>query len=150
MSKRIKNNSRSPQISAKGHIEKGCSSEQCIWFSFKYMTSNSRHSLDYFKSGKEREITLASLYSRLNEISKKTWRDWLGYSKKYGLETMSVQQLHFDADSGANLTKDTSLYIFRFDTHLGTGKGRIIGFKSDPCSVFHIIGYDFDFTGYNH
>ena len=70
--------------------------------------------------------------------------------RKTGLETIPFDELEFSPGPGANLTKDVKLFVFRFDTYQGTGQGRIIGFKSSPCSVYHIIGFDFDFSAYPH
>lgn len=63
---------------------------------------------------------------------------------------IEYSMLNFTAASDAGLTGDTKMNIFRFDTHLGNGKGRIIGFKDSPCSAFNVIGYDFDFSAYSH
>lgn len=68
--------------------------------------------------------------------------------KSTGLETISYQDIGFKVD--ANLSKDTTLYVFRFDTYQGHNKGRIIGYKNAPCSVLHVIGFDIDFSSYEH
>ena len=141
---------QSNKVNGKVITNQGCCSEQYPWFSFKNMTKNSNYNLDVLSPGTEREQTLLGLYSRLNELSSKPWLYWTQQPTKTGLETLSYHEINFKADPYIELAKDTTLYIFRFDTHRGQGQGRIIGFKNAPCSVLHIIGYDLDFSAYNH
>lgn len=130
----------------------GCCSVQYPWLSFRYMTTNKSHSLKFLDSLDiyARECTMRCLLSQLEDLTRYPWIYWMENRKKTGLETVSYDALKFASASEANLTKDTTLYIFRFDTYQGPGKGRMIGFKRAPCAVYHIIGYDFDFTAYQH
>lgn len=131
---------------------RGCVSEQFPWFSFRFMTANSHYSFDNFngKDKNETEKTLSGLYRKLEELSKKPWVYWMQQPKRIGLETINYEQLNFSPGADADISKDTTMYVFRFDTYRGTNAGRIIGYKISPCAVFHIIGYDFDFTAYSH
>lgn len=143
----------SPKINkAQISENQGCSSDQHPFFSFRFMTTNKVHSLSFLDSmrGPARELTLRSLYEKLEAISQRPWVYWAQERKKSGLETIKYEQLRFEPSTDVTLTKDTTLYVFRFDTYQGTGKGRIIGFKGSPCSALHIIGYDFDFSAYPH
>lgn len=146
----LKSKTQSNKINGKSTTIQGCSSDQHPWFSLRYMTTNKTHSLDFLENGNDREITLSCLFARLEELSQQSWLYWTQQPKQTGLETIRYDQLTFSPNDKANLTKDTTIYIFRFDTYQGKSKGRIIGFKSAPCSVFHIIGYDFDFSAYKH
>ena len=153
MSGKIRGNATSPRIKgtpAKG--SRGCSSDQHPWFSFRYMTTNKEHSLEFLDTldVRERECTFKGLLIRLDELSHQPWLQWMSMPKRAGLETIQADELTFSPAQGAPVTKDMKLYVFRFDTYQGSGQGRIIGFKSDPCSVYHIIGYDFNFTAYDH
>lgn len=147
---KLKAKVQSNKIDGKSNANQGCSSDQHPWFSLRYMTTNKNHSLAFLGNGSDRETTLSCLFSRLEELSGKSWLYWTQQPKQTGLETIHYDQLNFSSSEDANLTKDTTIYVFRFDTYQGNGKGRIIGFKSAPCSVFHIIGYDFDFSAYKH
>jgi len=128
----------------------GCVSDQHPWFSFRYMTRNSAYNLKSLPEGKAREQTLLKLYERLEELSGKEWLYWNSQPKKTGTETIEYSDLNFTAGNGAAITGDSKLYVFRFDTHQGTGGGRIIGYKESPCAVLHIIGFDLDYSAYNH
>lgn len=132
--------------------KQGCSSDQHPCFSFRYMTKNKRYSLEFLEScpGREREKTLALLYNRLEELSHRPWRYWMQNPRKNGVETLCYDRFYFTPNNDANLTGDSTIYVFRFDTYKGSGKGRIIGFKKSPCSVLNIIGYDFDHSAYDH
>ena len=152
---KIKNCAIKPKISLPNKstiLSQGCISEQYPWFSFRYVTTNSAHSLKFLEKleANGREITLTGLYKKLEELSKEPWRYWTQNRKSSGLETINYSELNFQVSNFPELTKDTSIYVFRFDTYQGTGKGRLLGFKLSPCSVFHIIGYDFDFSAYKH
>lgn len=130
----------------------GCSSDQHPWFSFRYLTANAAHTLKFLDGleANERVCTLTSLFTRLDELSHQPWTYWINMPKLTGLETLPLDELRFSPGEGANLTRDTTIYVFRFDTYQGSRKGRIMGFKSSPCSVYHIIGFDFDFSAYSH
>lgn len=147
---KIRKKDKPIKIDGKSLKHQGCSSEQHPWFSFKYMTTNSDHCIKALPDGREREITISKLYEKLEELSKKEWIYWTQQPKRIGLETISVGQLDFSPSPDANITQDSTLYVFQFDTHKGSRQGRIIGFKSSPCATLHIIGYDFDFSAYNH
>lgn len=125
-----------------------CCSEQYPWFSFKSLTSNSNYNLSSLKQGTEREATLHGLFEKLHELSSNTWLHWTQQPKKTGLETLKYEDIGFKACS--SITNDATVYIFRFDTHLGSGHGRIIGYKDAPCATLHIIGFDLDFSAYKH
>ena len=127
----------------------GCISEQHPWFSFRYMTTNKQFNIESCNPG-DLETTLKCLFSRLEELSKRPWVYWTQKPKANGLETMNYDELNFTANAEISLAKDTTIYLFRFDTYQGSGKGRIIGFKSSPCSVLHIIGFDIGFNAYKH
>lgn len=146
MANRIKAPIQKNKISPKS-ADGNCFSDQYPWFSFKALTRNSRYNLNTL-SGRDAELTLKGLYNKLQDLSSKPWYHWMGLRKAAGLETMDYQNINFKAN--AELAKDTTLYVFGFDTYQGVGKGRIIGYKDSPCSVLHIIGFDIDFSAYKH
>ena len=94
------------------------------------------------------------LHDRLNELSMQTWAYWLSKPKASGIETISFKQLRFAPNpvlfEECHFDKTSIVYVIRFDTYQGKNKGRIIGVKDSPCSVLHIIGYDFNFSAYEH
>lgn len=148
---KIRNKSETPKIKkTSADKSQGCSSDQYPWLSFRFMTRNKDHYIGFLDSldKNEREITLKSLYDRFEEITQSTWTYWHQMNKKVGFETISYNQLKFSPNTA--LTRDTTIFVFRFDTYRGNKKGRIIGFKNSPCAAFQIIGYDFDFSGYDH
>lgn len=150
---KLKSKSQAPKIKSKQNNADNstlCFSERFPWFSFRSMTMTADYNLRSLQNGSMRELTLAGLYKRLQELSSKPWIYWMQQPKHSGLETLSYGDLNFTAGPSANLSKDTTIFVFRFDTYQGTGKGRILGYKNSPCSVFHIIGYDLDFSAYKH
>ena len=87
--------------------------------------------------------------SRLIEISKKTWKEWLQESKKVGCETLDYSRININP-TGINLVNDEKIYIFRFKTADNKDNGRILGFKKDKCPIYYIIGFDFNLSAYDH
>lgn len=153
MGNKLRKKESSNRISKKPYQEsQGCGSDQHPWISFRYMTANKAHSLSFLDSldSRDREVTMRLLLERLEELSSKPWSEWMGLRKKTGFETLPTEENTFQPADGAPLTNDMKLYVFRFDTYRGNGKGRIIGFKIHPCAAYHIIGYDFDFSAYKH
>lgn len=147
---KLKEKSLKPKIATIQSATASCFSDQFPWISFRSMTANANYNLKSLSTGSIRELTLVGLYKRLQELSSNSWVYWTQQPKKSGLETLSYGDLNFEVGSSATLSKDTTIYVFRFDTYQGAGKGRILGYKSSPCSVFHIIGYDLDFSSYDH
>ena len=149
----FKSRNPKPKINKPAEAQnQGCSSEQHPWFSFRYMTENGRYSLKFLEkvSARDKAETLSSLCHRFEELSAEPWTHWMEQQKRIGLETMDFSRIKFSAKPSTPISKDTTVYVFRFDTYVGKGKGRIIGFKNSPCSVFHVIGYDFDLSAYDH
>jgi len=147
---KIRGREQNNKISGKIVPDQGCFSMQCPWFSFRSMTKNPRYNLSTLRSGTEREQTLHGLFQRLTDLSNETWTYWLQKPKQSGVETITYDRIKFSVGDGTVLTKDTAIFVFRFDTYRGTGQGRIIGYKDSPCAVLHIIGYDLDFSAYDH
>lgn len=149
----LKSRQPSPKIK-KNAVPKseGCSSDQHPIFSFRYMTANKEHSIAFIQKRKASEQLEAfqALYKSFETISSKPWKHWGNLPKEIGYETISYSEIGFKASPDARLTGDAKMNVFRLDTHLGRGKGRIIGFKDSPCSAFNVIGYDFDFSAYDH
>ena len=61
-------------------------------------------------------------------------------------ETLSIENINF-SPYDYETSKDQKVYVFR----LNSQNWRMIGIKSEiNTDVLHIIGFDFDFTAYNH
>lgn len=126
----------------------GAAHEELISFSFRYMTTNKKHNWDYFAVSQFRDkvkaydafIAVMTLLSRKNRI------DIIKMSRKDegGSERIPYNQLNFRA--GNDCMALENVRSFRF----GKGDYRLIGFWSRQSSVFYIIGFDFDYSAYNH
>ena len=112
------------------------------------MTSNKSYTLDYFKDGNSRRVTADSILNRLIEICQKDWKYWFSLCKESGAETISYNQVSI-IPSGKVLTPDVKLIVFRLKGHSGKSV-RMIGFREEACPIFYIIGFDFDFSAYDH
>ena len=147
MSPKLKSNQAAPKVQQNATA---CPAEQYPQLSFRYMTTNSAHSLKYLEKLKnaERIKTLDGLFQRFEELTKMSWERLMLLKKTEGCETLTWNRIKFRGTNAS--TEEGKALVFRFDTWQGNGKGRIIGFKDSPCSAFFIVGFDFDFTAYDH
>ncbi|MCC8112081.1 MAG: hypothetical protein LIO74_11010 [Ruminococcus sp.] len=119
-------------------------------FSFVYLIKNKNYNFDSFLKSKEEKVNAqAELAKRLIQISQDPWEFWHNRRRESGgLELIPYDQIHF-SPKGLNLTPDEKLIVFRF----ASGKYRIIGTKGNFCSTcatYYIIGFDFDYSAYDH
>ena len=144
MSKLKKQNVKS-KVSSTPDVDK-C--PQNVSFSMEHLTKNKQYNFDFFSDDTHRKINAkAAVYDRLEELSKNTWLYWNGLSKNQGCETLKCDRIRF-SPSGYIFTNDEKVIVFRF-SFLGSDC-RILGIKKSPCSVFYIIGFDFDHSAYDH
>lgn len=140
---KVRNPSKRNKISGKAKVtlpEKQCDQYPAI--SYRYMTTNKQYSL----KDKCEPIMLAHiLHKRLLEITQKPWIYWSQQDKGYGFETLEYSRININP-SGCELTGDEKIIIFRFDS----SRCRILGFRKDSCPTLYIIGFDLNFSAYNH
>ena len=67
-------------------------------------------------------------------------------NEKHGAETLSMDDLRFAAN-GYQFSNDQKVIVFRFG---GNSSYRLLGVKGNESNVLYVIGYDFDFSAYNH
>ena len=136
---RIKKTSSTPLISTSK-----LSSDRTVAFSFKHLTSRKEYNFEGLDKGKNREWHSA-LVDRIMQISKEPWLTWLNTPKETGIETIRASQLNF-SPSGYEFSPDEKVFIFRFNSQ----SGRIIGIKERESPVYFVIGFDMDFSAYDH
>jgi len=113
-------------------------------FSFQYLTTNKDYNFEKLDKRQKLEWKSA-LVERMIEISQKSWQSWLNMDKKQGFETIPANRIHFNPN-GYELSDDEKIIIFRFNSQ----KGRILGIKGNGCSVYYVIGFDTDYSAYDH
>lgn len=142
---KVKKQGNPPKISSSPTIEK-C--PQGVSFSFGHLTTNKNFNFEFFSNNTHDLLAAkAAILDRLQELSQKSWLYWQGLSKRQGIEMLLSDDIRF-SPSGYSLSGDEKVIVFRF-SFSGTDC-RIIGVKKSPCSVFYIIGFDFDHSAYNH
>lgn len=117
-----------------------------ITFSLEYITMNASHTFDYFgKNMREELAARQSLSVLLKELSRRSWMEiaQIGKKTQCGFETLPAMQLRF-TPSGYEFSRDEKVWVFRF----GKQQYRLIGIQDDR--TLYVIGYDFDFSAYNH
>jgi len=138
----------SPQIkSDNDRRERSPKCEQYPAFSFRYLTKKKDFNLEHFskKERRKRENAHDKILKRMSEICTKKYVYWQGLDKKRGCELLNYSQMKF-SPKDLDLTSDSKLYIFRTESD----EFRIIGYKAGDCPTLHIIGFDFDYSAYNH
>ncbi|ERL26421.1 MULTISPECIES: hypothetical protein [unclassified Leptotrichia] len=115
-------------------------------FCFRYLTKNKNYNFNRFKNSKESNEAKGIVLDKLMDIQLKSWLDLHQQNKRTGIETLSIENINF-SPYDYETSKDQKVYVFR----LNSQNWRMIGIKSEiNTDVLHIIGFDFDFTAYNH
>ena len=144
--KRNLRESKKEKISLDSTLRKGSRCEQYPAFSFRYLTTNRRYNFEYFQDNKNEESKMHSLLvKRLKEISEKPYSYWSGLGKVHGSEQIPYWRFRI-APNGLALSKDDKLVVFRFCQQ----NYRIIGIRLESCPTLFIIGFDFDYSAYEH
>ena len=115
--------------------------------SFVYLTSNSRYNFDIFGKDKHNRLTAKeALVDRLIQLTQQPWIYWQSLGKKQGgLETLKASNINF-LPQDYTFSEDEKVIVFRFCSDAY----RIIGFQDSSSPTYHIIGFDFDHSAYDH
>jgi hypothetical protein len=115
-------------------------------FCFKHLTTNKSYNFDYFKNSKELNEAKSIILDKLIETQSKTWLELHQLNKRLGIETLPYSKIRFSSND-YEISKEQNIYVFR----LNSQNWRMLGIKSEiNKDVLHIIGFDFDFSAYNH
>ena len=113
---------------------------------FKYLTSNKKYNFGYFNNLRESIEGKAIILDKIIDIQKYSWLELMQMRKNIGIEYIDYEQLKF-SPSNTKIVEDSKVVIMR----LNSQNWRLIGVKSKNLkNVLHIIGFDFDFSAYNH
>ena len=128
-------------------------SRPLVSFNFKYLTDNKKFNFDYFKDMRIRHDAYKTLCDRLQELSAYDVMTLRGMSKQQGCEAIPYSDFNDSFQAVLNkveiVSKDSKLLIFRFNK----GNYRIIvksGILDKHENILHIIGFDFDYSAYDH
>lgn len=120
-----------------------------IKFSWQYLTTNKKYTFGFFKKDMRNEVKAwQGLSAIVNDLCSSQWDKVLLRSKeeKHGVEILNHAQIKFSAN-GYTFSDDQNVIVFRF----GAGNGyRLLGVKGTNSNVLYVIGYDFDYSAYNH
>lgn len=130
-------------IQTKSTVSPAAKSAETVAFSFRYLTSDKKYNFEKLDKGKKREWC-AALFDRMTVISSDSWISWKNKGKETGYETIPADRIAF-APQGRIVSPDEKVVIFRFNN-----SGRIIGVKESNNPVLYIIGFDIDFSAYDH
>lgn len=115
-------------------------------FCFKYLTTNNKYNINFLKKSRDKQKAYGALFYKINELQTQKWEEIYMTNKEVGLETIKFNNINFNPNN-LKLTQDTKVISIRFKR----GKYRIIGIKSSKNKdVFHVIGFDFNYSAYNH
>ena len=120
-----------------------------IMLSFGCVTSNKNYNFRYFKKDIRKNLnTREALDELLEKITSLTWAEASNLSKHEigGFELIPFEQMTPIQINNLDITKDTGIYVFRFNSNAC----RLCGVKDKYCNVLYIIAYDFSFKLYNH
>lgn len=113
---------------------------------FKYLTTNNGYNVKYFNHFREKAKAYSALFYLISDIQSTSWKDLMLRGKTKGFESINSGELNFKP-SNYKITPDEKVFILRFKRN----NYRLIGVKSNKNKdVLHVIGFDFDYTAYNH
>lgn len=122
-----------------------------ILISFKYSIKNKKYTIEekLKEKGKCNKI-IEKLFEKFIEISSLTWKELQNRPKETGYEMIPISEFSINLDSikkELNLSDDSKIIVFRFNNQ----NCRLLGVRSYECSsILYIIGYDWDYSAYNH
>ena len=123
-----------------------------ICFGYSYLVANKQFNFNFFKkSYKEKLKAHEALEKRMMELCNYSLKETKDMGKIKGSESFSINSFSNNFQQATKsiniISGDSKLIIFRF----GEQEYRLIC-KSDTNhnNVLHIIGFDFDFSAYNH
>ncbi|MDU5274412.1 MULTISPECIES: hypothetical protein [Peptoniphilus] len=122
-------------------------------FSFKHITRNNKYNIKFFKKSKDKQRAYGALFYLIGEMQQMTWKDFIRLPKEKGMESMKSSELNFYPND-YNLTPDQKVVVIRFNRQ----KYRVIGIKEripgasdkEGIDIFHVFGFDFDYSAYDH
>ncbi len=123
-----------------------------VLFSFKYLTKNAKHSFAFFKKEfRSAHSAYKALFEKLQFSSRMTMAEFSGLSKETGYELLPFEQFPKSMQAVLSntgiVTKDKKLAVMRFKNE----EYRIICQPDvNHDNVWHVIGFDFDMSAYNH
>lgn len=115
-------------------------------FSMKYLTKDFAYRAERFeKQPADRLQMLDGLYRLMDQLGNMTWTAWIMRNKRQG----GPEKISKDQIKSTIIPKDAEQQSFFLSVYFGNAdKYRLLGFREDD--VFYIIGFDLDFSAYNH
>ena len=136
-----------PQLNASRETKPKVESK--ISISLEHLTLNKNYNFDFFgKNFRAKAQALENFIEFLILLTAKTPLEIISLPKEKncGFEQIPFQQIKINPH-GIELGQDTDITVFRF----GAGnKYRLLGFFSIKEPVLNVIGFDFDFSAYEH
>ena len=113
-------------------------------FSFNYMTKNKKFNFEHKDKVLIKKFSCL-LLQKIKELENKfTIKQLFVLHNKKVFESLCINKINF-SPCGITVSSDTKIYVFRV-----TKDYRMICLYSDIAPIFHIIGFDFDFSAYDH
>lgn len=127
--------------------------ENFISVSFRYLSNNRRRNFEFFDSKRWREKAqaLGQFFSFLQRLTNKHRLEIMRLPKDAdcGFENLPFGTVNC-TPNGYNTPTDKSISVFRFGDNGNGGDYRLLGFFESNSPVLYIIGFDFDYSAYQH
>lgn len=142
----IKKQGKPKKISKETVSRRGGQCDQYPAISFRYLTTNKDYNFEYFKDVSKKENMFVRLTEYMADMTSKSYAELIVAAKEQGCEMIEYWRFHSMKPNGLSLAKDEKLYIFRFSKQ----DYRVCGVRIDSCPTMYIIGFDFNYSAYNH
>lgn len=116
-------------------------------FCFKHLTTNNNYNIKFFKKARDKQKAYGAFFYLMDRMQSISWQEFIQLPKKVGMESISPNQINF-TPKDYKITPDQKVICLRFKRQ----NYRAIGLKEsiNGVDVFHVIGFDFDYSSYDH
>ena len=148
MSKKIKG----AKSTVKLNIKK-VDAPQLITVSFCYLSKNKTRNFGFFgsKNIRQKADAFEQMLSFLQRLTLKTRADIAEIAKDRdcGFEMLDNEIVNC-TPNGYQFSENDKVTVFRFGDNGNGGNYRLLGFFENNSPVLYIIGFDFDYSAYQH
>lgn len=143
---------KSPQPKLKALRETSPAVVPKISVTLRYLTVNKSFNFEFFgKNFRAKATAFEQLTEFLRRLTSKTLLQisMLSKTDDCGFETLPFAQIKI-SPNGVILGKDTKIHVFRFGNSGTGGDYRLLGFFETGQAILNIIGFDFNYSAYDH
>ena len=144
---------KSPKTNLKISRNAAPITENTISVSLQFLSKNKLRNFDFFSKSdfRQKAHALDQFLDFIKRLTSKTRLEISSLSKNddCGFEEIPFAQINCNPDR-KTLAKDAKICVFRFGNNGSGGDYRLLGIFDSGFPVLNIIGFDFNYSAYDH